>query len=267
MDKLVSIIVNCFNGAKYLDECLKSISNQKYKNWEVIFWDNQSSDNSKKIFFSFMSKDKRFKYFYSKKHVPLYEGRNLACSRAKGDFLAFLDTDDTWSDEFLESRSKHFYDDKYDFFYSNCFHYFEKEKKKILFTNSKLDSGKIFNFLAKNYLVKISTLIVRKRVFDNEKKFNKNYNIIGDFELVMRMSEKYNFLANQEPLAQIRFHQNNFLNLHRDMFYTEYKNWYLNIDFSKKEWSKNRSRFIFKLLHLYLVKLIPSFVINFLRKK
>ena len=181
-----------------------------------------------------MSKDKRFKYFYSEKHVPLYEGRNLACSKAKGHFLAFLDTDDTWSDEFLESRSKHFYDDKYDFFYSNCFHYFEKEKKKILFTNLKLDSGKIFDFLAKNYLVKISTLIVRKRVFDNEKKFNKNYNIIGDFELVMRMSEKYNFLANQEPLAQIRFHQNNFLNLHRDMFYTEYKNWYLNIDFSKK---------------------------------
>ena len=113
MDKLVSIIVNCFNGAKYLDQCLQSISNQKYKNWEVIFWDNQSSDNSKKIFFSFMSKDKRFKYFYSEKHVPLYEGRNLACSKAKGHFLAFLDTDDTWSDEFLESRSKHFYDDKY----------------------------------------------------------------------------------------------------------------------------------------------------------
>ena len=44
---------------------------------------------------------------------------------------------------------------------------------------------------------------MRKRVFDNEKKFNKNYNIIGDFELVMRMSEKYNFLANQEPLAQV----------------------------------------------------------------
>lgn len=267
MNKLVSIIVNCFNGEKYLAECLQSIWDQKYKKWEVIFWDNQSSDNSKKIFFNFMTKDERFKYFYSKKHVTLYEGRNLACSKAKGDFIAFLDTDDKWGDTFLESRSQYFDTNEYDFFYSNCFHYFEKEKKKYLFTNKKLKSGKIFNFLAKNYLVKISTLIMRKKIFESEQKFNKNYNIIGDYELVMRMSEKYNFLANQKPLALIRFHKKNFLNLHRDMFYSEYKDWYLNIDFSKKEWSKNRLIFSIKLLHLYLVTLIPSSIINYLRKK
>ena len=46
---LISIIVNCFNGEKYLKESLLSILKQTYSNWEVIFWDNQSSDNSKKI--------------------------------------------------------------------------------------------------------------------------------------------------------------------------------------------------------------------------
>ena len=55
---LVSIIVNCYNGEKYLSECLTSILNQTYQNWELIFWDNQSIDNSKKIFFKF--NDKRF---------------------------------------------------------------------------------------------------------------------------------------------------------------------------------------------------------------
>ena len=54
---LISIIINCFNGEKYLKDCLISVLNQSYTNWEVIFWDNQSSDNSKRIFLEF--KDKR----------------------------------------------------------------------------------------------------------------------------------------------------------------------------------------------------------------
>ena len=57
----ISIIVNCFNGERYLNECLKSILSQTYKNYEVIFWDNKSNDKSKLIFFDI--KDNRFKYF------------------------------------------------------------------------------------------------------------------------------------------------------------------------------------------------------------
>ena len=63
--------------------------------------------------------------------------------KGQGHFLAFLDTDDTWSDEFLESRSKHFYDDKYDFFIQIVFIIL---KEKNLIYNLKLDSGKIFDF-------------------------------------------------------------------------------------------------------------------------
>ena len=59
--KLVSIVVNCFNGEKYLKKTLNSIQKQKYENWELIFWDNQSTDKSKAIFESF--KEPRFKYF------------------------------------------------------------------------------------------------------------------------------------------------------------------------------------------------------------
>ena len=58
---LVSIIVNCFNGERYLKNCILSIKKQTYKNLEIIFWDNKSTDNSKYIFD--LLKDKRFKYF------------------------------------------------------------------------------------------------------------------------------------------------------------------------------------------------------------
>jgi len=47
---LISIIINCHNGAAFLKDCLLSIKRQTYKNFEVIFWDNASNDNSKIIF-------------------------------------------------------------------------------------------------------------------------------------------------------------------------------------------------------------------------
>jgi len=43
---LVSVLMNCFNGEKYLREAIDSIINQTYKNWELVFWDNQSTDKS-----------------------------------------------------------------------------------------------------------------------------------------------------------------------------------------------------------------------------
>ena len=61
---LVSIIVNCFNGEKYLNQCIQSIINQTYKNFEIIFWDNNSTDESQKIVSQFV--DKRIKVFKTK---------------------------------------------------------------------------------------------------------------------------------------------------------------------------------------------------------
>ena len=67
---LVSIIINCFNGEKYLKEAINSVYNQSYKNWEIIFWDNLSIDRSKNIVNSFS--DKRIKYFYSNNFLQIH---------------------------------------------------------------------------------------------------------------------------------------------------------------------------------------------------
>lgn len=90
--KLVSIIINCHNGSKYLSESIKSALNQKYQNIEIIFYDNCSKDNSKYIFNSF--KDGRLKYFKSKKKEKLGLARLNAFKKAKGAFFLFLDCDD-----------------------------------------------------------------------------------------------------------------------------------------------------------------------------
>ena len=60
---LISVIINCHNGQKYLKSCIKSILNQDYNNFEIIFWNNFSTDKSEEIIKKF--KDKRIRIFSS----------------------------------------------------------------------------------------------------------------------------------------------------------------------------------------------------------
>ena len=99
---LVSIIMNCYNGDKYLKTSVNSILKQDYKNWELIFWDNKSTDKSKKIINSY--KDKRIKYYRSNIFTSLYKARNLAISKARGKYLCFLDVDDWWDKSKISSQ-------------------------------------------------------------------------------------------------------------------------------------------------------------------
>ena len=105
---LVSVIINCFNGEKYLSEAINSVLFQTYKNWELIFWDNQSSDRSAEIALSY--DDPRIKYFYASKHTLLYEARNQAIEKSKAEFIAFLDADDWWESDKLAIQLAHFED-------------------------------------------------------------------------------------------------------------------------------------------------------------
>ena len=90
----VSIIINCHNGENYIEESIKSVKNQTYKNWEIIYFDNLSTDKSLAIVKSFV--DKRIKIIKSKLFLSLYDARNKAIKYAKGKYVAFLDSDDWW---------------------------------------------------------------------------------------------------------------------------------------------------------------------------
>ena len=96
LNPLVSIIINCYNGEEFLKETISSIYDQTYKNWEIIFWDNCSTDKSSKIAKSF---DKKVKYFYSKHNFSLGKARNLALNKVTGKYIAFIDCDDVWFDK------------------------------------------------------------------------------------------------------------------------------------------------------------------------
>ena len=122
---LVSIIMNCHNGEKYLKQSIKSIIDQKYKNWELNFFDNSSLDKSLSIAKSFHNK--KIKIFKSKKYLKLYDARNFAIKAAKGKFISFLDVDDLWHPLKLHLQVKYVVENKKICFFQLSF---IKRKKK-----------------------------------------------------------------------------------------------------------------------------------------
>ena len=93
LNKMVSIIIPCYNQGKFLDEALQSVLNQTYKNWECIIVNDGSTDNSEVIAKSWIIKDARFTYFH-KENGGVSSSRNLGIKKAKGGFIQFLDADD-----------------------------------------------------------------------------------------------------------------------------------------------------------------------------
>ena len=220
---LVSIILNCYNGEKYLKEALSSVIAQTHKNWELIFLDNRSTDNSKIILKSY--NNKKFRYFRTPKHLSLYSARNLAIKKTKGKFISFIDSDDIWEKKKLETQLKLFKDPKIGVVYGNLF--VKKNESLKKYYNYHLKGGYIYKDLIRNYNIGILTVIIKKKILIKEKKlFNSKYNIIGDFELLIRLSKKYNFHAVQKPVATYRIHGDNLSLLKRGLQVKEYKDWY-----------------------------------------
>ena len=233
---LVSVIINCYNGERYLIECLKSVKNQTYKNWEVIFWDNQSTDKSKKIYLQF-SKDKRFKYFYAKKFTTLYQARNLALKKINGEIVTFLDTDDYWLPDKIEKQVDIFLKYKdVNLVYTNYkqikkFFIFDIIKKKKLV----LYSGSICNELLKDYSIAWLTVAIRnKKNFMKKNPFNEQLDMVSDYDFTLRFSAKNNIYSINQYLAVNRQHSNQ---LSRNKFFDQAKHyclWYKIIKKDKK---------------------------------
>ena len=221
---LVSIIMNCYNGEKFLHESIKSILSQTYQNWELIFWDNRSEDKSAKILKSY--NDKRFKYYYAQKHTLLSEARNEAINRSSGEFIAFLDTDDFWEKDKLELQIPLFKNSEVGVVYGNIFIVNEKSNVKKIFLKGKNPKGFILEDLLNNYCTLLATLVIRKSFLNNYKPaFNNSFHIAGDFDLMIRMSAKYKFDCVDKPIASYRVHRKNESLLNRSRQIKELKTW------------------------------------------
>lgn len=110
--KKISIIVPVYNTEKYLSKCIESLVRQTYRNIEVIIVNDGSTDNSKKIVEKYLNIDNRIKYF-KKENGGLSDARNYGVSKATGDYICFVDSDDYIDIRLLEKLSS-YYNENYD---------------------------------------------------------------------------------------------------------------------------------------------------------
>ena len=290
----VSVIMNCYNGVDYVEDAIKSVIAQTHNNWELIFWDNKSTDNSSNVLKKF--KDDRIKYYLSNEHTSQYEARRRAVLEATGEFIAFLDVDDWWKEDKIEKQLKLFSDKDIGFATSNYWIINERKKNNKLAFKS-IPSGKILNKLLKKNFIGMSTLMVRKSCyFALDYGFDPKYEIIGDYDLVLRLASKFNLASINQPLSFYRWHGKNLgfikfdLNLRELEFWIEenkskkifceqqnfkylkdYTKFYIGLN---KILNKNRIEalsYIIKInniffkLKLLIVILMPLFLIKFIR--
>ena len=204
---LVSVIMNCLNGEKYLREAIDSVYTQSYPYWEIVFWDNASRDDSAAIARSF--RDGRLRYFLGKETVPLGQARNLAIRQSKGQFIAFLDCDDLWLPDKLAKQVPLFLaDEKVGLVYSDTYFFTEgSTHEKRLYAGKAPYRGHRFPELLNNYLISLETAMVRRAALDSLAYwFDENFNMIEEYDLFVRLGLDWKIDYVPDVLAKWRVH-------------------------------------------------------------
>lgn len=117
-DDLVSIIMPSYNCGKYVEETIRSVQAQTYQNWEIIFMDDCSKDDTILKVSALRDKDSRIHLYQNISNLGAAVSRNNALREAKGRWIAFLDSDDTWEPEKLEKQVKFMEENGYAFSYT-----------------------------------------------------------------------------------------------------------------------------------------------------
>ena len=163
--ELVSVIINSFNGAKFVEKSINSVLKQKKKNLEIIFWDNASTDDTKQKINNFS--DSRLKPFFSTSFKKLYDAKHQAILNSNGKYLAFLDVDDWWNEEKLFKQIKMMELEQTNISSTNYWivnenkNYIKKALKKRKNNNNN------FNFALQKYFIGMSSLIISNKLYQS----------------------------------------------------------------------------------------------------
>ena len=217
---LVSILMNCYNGEKYLNEAIDSIYAQTYQNWELVFWDNASTDRSANIAKSY---DERIKYYIAPETTPLGEARNFALEEADGEYIAFLDCDDVYLLDKLEQQVKLMQSKDYVMCYGSVV-VIDENGKEIRKDIVKNKSGNVFSGLLKRYEINMQTVMLKRDfVVSNQLSFNTNMSYCPDHNLFMTIASKVDVGVIDDVVAKYRIVNNSLSKKTIDIAPQEYR--------------------------------------------
>jgi glycosyltransferase involved in cell wall biosynthesis len=233
MKTKVSIIIPTYNSAKYLPEAIESVLNQTYKDYEIIIVDDGSTDNTKQVLDEYLlskgfeieeNNDNHcyytltagpytlIKYFYQENKGP-GAARNKGIEEAKGEYIAFLDSDDLWLPEKLEKQMKLFEEEDFALVYCDMSHSVQGEiiyKSYLKERNYHFaGSGDVYKGLLRENFIFTPAVVVKKEVFDTVGLFDESLKICEDYEMWLRIAKEYRIGFIDEPLVIRRRYRTN----------------------------------------------------------
>ena len=192
---LVSIIIPTYNHAKFISKSLKSVINQTFENWEAIVVDNHSTDDTDKILNQYI--DSRIKYLKIYNNGIIAKSRNHGIKEAKGEWIAFLDSDDWWTRDKLEICFRNINDDV-DFIYHDLEivdkkskSYFKKKNFKGRYLSKPILKDLLVGMIEEGNAIGNSSVVVRKKILTKIGGISENENLVAseDYNTWLRIAE------------------------------------------------------------------------------
>lgn len=208
----ISVIVPIYNVARYLGECIESILHQSYTNLEIILVNDGSTDNSLQVCEQYQKQDPRIKLITEKNHGR-GPARNLGMTLVTGDFVLFVDADDTIGPDHI----KHLYDNLKQYHSDAAFSFFYRQDDNgtYYFTlpdAEKGESGRYTNrqLLTNYYWTTINQLCARlykRSLFKNVIFPNETYEDVGSLWKIMFNARRLSYIKIDDYCWRIRQHQ------------------------------------------------------------
>lgn len=209
----VSVVMNCFNGEKFLSQALESLISQTFRNWELIFWDNQSTDKSAEVLRQF--EDDRIRYFYANKHTGLGAARAQAIKKARGIWIGFLDVDDLWRKNKLELQMNAVLETDLELglVYSRCQYFYSNDLLsecsvrlgKVHPSCKILPRGDIVKELYRGNFLPFPSVLYKKDALSSIGKI-PDYLHPPDYFMSLALAARYEVLAVDRVLCDYRLH-------------------------------------------------------------
>ncbi len=223
---MVSIITITYNRAILLKKTIESVLKQSYHNWEYIIIDDGSDDNTQEMIHSFQSS----KILYKKLNHSGKLGylRNYGIEMAKGEFIAFLDSDDIWDEKKLELQVRLMLGNpKLDYSICNFYHFNElgTDKKTGYISNNNIEANNLFKeYFNDNLPIYPSTLLIKKSCFYEYAPFDESLPV-GDVNFLYKLTKYYLGSVLFDRLVKIRKHSTNLslilgMNIPEEIIYT-----------------------------------------------
>ena len=206
---LVSVIMNIRNGAAFLREAMDSVMAQTFADWELIVWDDCSTDNSAAIVAEY--KDPRVRYFLSPEETPLGKARDNAMRQARGEWLTFLDCDDLWTATKLEKRMA-LADERVGIIYGRTVLFWPNGRKRDYdqaHEFSQLPEGDIFSELFRSACFISGSAVLRRSAVEEIGGIPEYIEMTPDYYLYVAIARRYPARAVQEVVYWYRMHGSN----------------------------------------------------------